>query len=169
MEETPFNCGHFLASHMLRSAMGKTAQPLLLGLYIMQPPSDDWCLALKHAVRDVYLGGQGRDRERRVVGSGLPHLRVFELPSTADRKQAEQLTPSVQEALALDQTVIVITGNLHLAGVVRELVMEHKMTAAHHRRLWCTPASAGYQLNCQMPPVASGQLSNGYPCLVSLR
>ena len=41
-----------------------------------------------------------------------PQLRVFELPSTADRKQAEQLTPSVQEALALDQTVIVIAGNL---------------------------------------------------------
>jgi hypothetical protein len=97
---------------MLRSAMGKTAKPLPLGLYILQAPSDEWCPALKHAVRDVCLGSQGRGRERRMVGSGLPQVRVFELPSTADRKQAEQLTPSVQEALAPDQTVIVIAGNL---------------------------------------------------------
>ena len=67
----PFDCGHFLAACMLRSAMGKTAKPLPLGLYILQAPSDEWCPALKHVVRDVYLGGQGRGHKRRMVGSGL--------------------------------------------------------------------------------------------------
>lgn len=95
-ETQPFDCGHFVAGRMLRSAMGKTGTPLPLGLYLVQAPSDDWCPALKHVMRDLYLGGQGRGRKRRMVGSGLPHLRVFELPSTADRKQAEQLTPSAK-------------------------------------------------------------------------
>jgi cell division protease FtsH len=110
-EAPPFDCGHFLASHMLRSAMGKTRKPLPLGLYIMQAPSDGWCAALKDVMLDVYLDGQLRGR-KRILGSGLPKLRVLELPSTADRKQSDQLTTTVQEALALDKTVIVIAGSL---------------------------------------------------------
>jgi ATP-dependent Zn protease len=77
----------------------------------MQAPSDGWCPALKDVMLDVYLDGQLRGR-KRILGSGLPKLRVLELPSTADRKQADQLTTSVQEALALDKTVIVIAGSL---------------------------------------------------------
>src|SRR5271165_1004044 len=112
-EETPpFDCGHFVAGHMLRATMGKAGKPLPLGLYLVQAPSDDWCPALKQAVLDVYLGGQRRGRKRRMIGSGLPQLLVFELLSTADRRQAEQLNADAQEALALGRTVIVIASNL---------------------------------------------------------
>ena len=112
-EETPpFDCGCFVAGHMLRAAMGKGSKPLPLGLYLVQAPSDDWCPALRQAALDVYLGGKRRGRKRRMIGSGLPQLLVFELLATADRRQAVQLSADAQEAMALGRTVIVIAGSL---------------------------------------------------------
>ena len=116
--------------------MGKMGRPLPVGLYIVQAPSDEWCPALNDVFRDVYLGNSRPGRKRRLIGSGLPLFRVFELPSTAPPKKITQVVTETQDVLALGQTVIVVAGNLTSVPAALQRASDRIVTVPPPSRRW---------------------------------
>jgi ATP-dependent Zn protease len=132
--EEPLDCGHFLAEHMLRAAIGKGDTPLPPGLYIVVAPSEDWCPALEEVVRDVYLGRH----KRRLLGSGRPRIHGLKLSADTTPRTAEQTARAVEEELALGKAVFLITGELANVPVSLQRASDKVITVPPPRRPWIT-------------------------------
>lgn len=134
-EILPFDCGRHLARQMLQAAMGKALKILPFGLYIIVAPGDQWCRALKHVVRDIYLGPLRR-RRHRMDGANRSLMHVFELPSTSDQKSAERMIAEVQVELEHGKTAFVIAGDITIVPAALQLTSDRTIMVPPPRRQW---------------------------------